>query len=116
MKTAHKLIMELNINEEMCNTLKEVTDGLKFFEPLDTMIPVYKNGDKTKKYELNGYDFLISALYGYCTKDELKTLHKKDSIVNEVIKSLTSETTHYLDNVTKNVTNKRLFQREDPVA
>ena len=114
MKTAHKLIMELNISEEMCNTLKEATDGLKFFEPLDTMIPIYRNGDDGKKYELNGYDFLIKALYGHCTKDELKTLHKKDSIVNEVIKSLTSETTHYLDNITKNVINKRLFQREDP--
>ena len=110
--SAHILIREIPLKEEI--TLREATKNLETFEPLNTMVPVYKNGDKKKKYELNGYEFLIKALYGHCTKDELKTLHKKDSIVNEVIKSLTSETTNYLDNVTKTVINKRLFQREDP--
>lgn len=113
MKSAHKLIMDIPLTP-LVNTFYEVSKGLKQFEPLNVMVPVYKNGDKKKLYELNGYEFLIKAIYGSCTKDELKTLHKKDSIVNEVIKSLTSETTHYLNNASKNVINTRLFQREDP--
>lgn len=113
MKTAHKLIMDIPLTP-LVNTFYEVSKGLKQFKPLNVMVPVYKNGDKKKLYELNGYEFLIKAIYGSCTKDELKTLHKKDSIVNEVIKSLTSETTHYLNNASKNVINTRLFQREDP--
>lgn len=113
MKSAHKLIMDIPLTP-LINTFYEISQGLKQFEPLNVMVPVYKNGDKKKLYELNGYEFLIKAIYGNCTKDELKTLHKKDSIVNEVIKSLTSETTHYLNNASKNVINTRLFQREDP--
>lgn len=113
MKSAHKLIMDIPLTP-LVNTFYEISQGLKQFEPLNVMVPVYKNGDKKKLYELNGYEFLIKAIYGNCTKDELKTLHKKDSIVNEVIKSLTSETTHYLNNASKNVINTRLFQREDP--
>ena len=109
---AHTLIREVPLEEEL--TLKEIADTLKYFEPLNVMIPIYRNGDKKYLYELYGYQLLIKALYGLCTKDELKTLHKKDSIVNEIIKSLTSETTNYLDNATKNIINRRLFSREDP--
>ena len=79
MNTAHQLIREVPLTEE--NTLKEATASLKEFEPLNTTVPVYKNGNKKKLYDLNGYQFLIKAVYGNCTKDELQTLHKKDSIV-----------------------------------
>lgn len=116
MKTAHILVRDLPIVEEMTSTLKEVTDGLKDFEPLDTMIPVYQSGKrpKGKLYMLNGYEFLVKAIFGHCTDDELKTLHYNDSIVNEVLKSITSETTNYLDNSAKNVINRRLFARGKP--
>lgn len=111
---AHKLIMVLPI-AEVVNTLEEVTSELEMFEPLNKMVPVYQNGDKKKLYEMNGYEFLVKAVNDQCTRDELKTLHKKDSIVNETIKALTSETTSYLDNITKNVINRRLFDRGDAV-
>lgn len=110
--SAHMLVIDLPLTP-MVNTLEEATRGLKTFEPLDTMIPIYKSGNTKKLYEINGYELLVKAVHGTCTSDEIKTLHKKDSIVNETIKALTSETTNYLDNITKNVINKRLFDRGD---
>ena len=109
--TAHVLIREVPLAEEL--TLKEATTGLQEFDALNAMVPVYQNGNKKKLYDLNGHQFLTKALLGQCTKDELQTLHKKDSVVNEIIKALTSETTNYLDNATKNIINRRLFSRGD---
>ena len=113
-RTAYKLIRELPLDEEI--TLKEATKGLKTFEPLDQMVQIYQGGKKTNKklYQLNGYEFLLKAVYGQCNEDELKTLHHVDSIVNETIKALTSETTNYIDNATKNIINRKLFARGEP--
>lgn len=113
-RTAYPLIREVPLKEEL--TLKDATDGLKEFAPLNTMVQIYQGGKKTNKklHQLNGYQFFINAIYGRCTEDELKTLHHVDSIVNETIKALTSETTNYISNMDKNIINKRLFARGEP--
>ena len=57
----------------------------------------------------------VKAIKGECSYDELKTIHNQDSIVNDVIRMITSETTSYLSNVDKNIINRRLFTRGNPV-
>ena len=115
-RTARKLIMEdviadkLYTLEEMCNI---------DIECLDTMVPVYKNGknnsSKSKLYEISGQALFVKAIKGECSYDELKTIHNQDSIVNDVIRMITSETTSYLSNIDKNIINRRLFTRGSPV-
>ena len=110
-RTARKLIMEdiiadkLYTLEEMCNI---------DIECLDTMVPVYKNGknnnSKSKLYEISGQALFVKAIKGECSYDELKTIHNQDSIVNDVIRMITSETTSYLSNVDKNIINHIFYQ------
>ena len=115
-RTAYPLVMDLPIKEDN-ESLYEIFEQLEEFAPLKEMVQVYKGGKQNNKklHKLTGCEFLAKALYGHCTEDELKTLHNVDSIVNETIKALTSETTNYIDNATKNVINRRLFARGEPV-
>lgn len=83
-------------------------------ERLDVDVPIYKNGSNEKLNTINGIDFFTKALKGELTIDELKTLHKKDSIVNEKIKEIVDENNKSISNKIKVIINKLLFIRDDP--
>ena len=83
-------------------------------DELNIEVPVYQNGDKKKLRTINGISFMIKAIKGWLDTDELKTLHKKDSIVNDKLKELTSERNKEVNNEIKNIINRRLFARDDP--
>lgn len=83
-------------------------------DELNIEVPVYQNGDKKKLRTINGISFMIKAIKGWLDTDELKTLHKRDSIVNDKLKELTSERNKEVNNEIKNIINRRLFARDDP--
>ena len=114
-RTANQLVKPVPLPDKQM-TVDEALRGLDGFEPLDTSVQVSEGGKATndKLHKLNAYEFLKKAVSGSCTSDELKTLHHNDSVVNDVIKSLTSETTHFLSNADKNIINRRLFTRGEP--
>lgn len=114
-RAANQLVKPVPLPDEQMS-VDEALRGLNDLESLDTSVQVYEGGKPTNKklYKLNAYEFLKKAISGSCTSDELKTLHHNDSIVNDIIKSLTSETTHFLSNADKNVINRRLFTRGEP--
>lgn len=83
-------------------------------DELNIEVPVHQNGDKKKLRTINGISFMIKAIKGWLDTDELKTLHKRDSIVNDKLKELTSERNKEINNEIKNIINRRLFARDDP--
>lgn len=94
---------------KIIDKVKTNIDGIKFVEQ-----PIYQNGDKGKdkliRY-ISGRSFLLKAISGECDQDEIKTLHKVDSQVNDVILSLTGEESTILTNEEKNIINMNLFDR-----
>lgn len=87
----------------------------KYFEMVeDKIVKIPKEITKTKQIKMDAKELLKKVITDSISPMELKYLHKKDSIVNDTLRIMTSEYNNDLTNEEKNILNKILFQRDKP--
>lgn len=88
----------------------------KYFEMLEEndFVVIPEKITKTKPIKINARELLEKVITNSISPIELKYLHKKDSIVNDVLREITSEYNSDLTNEEKNRLNKILFFRAKP--
>lgn len=88
----------------------------KYLEMLkeNDFVVIPKKITKTKGMKINARKLLEKVITNSISPMELKYLHKEDSIVNDILREITSEYNSDLTNEEKNKLNKILFFRAKP--